>query len=73
MRCYFISTTFIYARAMALAVSCLRPLGLLPRNIRVSSLALSRLVQQRYDLQVVEDSIALINVGFLVIYRFSVN
>lgn len=46
---------------MALAVSRLRPLGLLPRNIRVSSLAPSCLVQQRYDLQVVKDTIALIN------------
>ena len=50
---------------MALAVSCLRPLGLLQRNIRVSSLALSCLVQQRYDLQAVKDTIALIDVGFL--------
>ena len=58
---------------MALAVSCLRPLGLLPRNIRVSSLALSSLVQQRYDLQVVESTIALIKVGLLFIHRFFVN
>ena len=58
---------------MALAVSCLRPLGLLPRNIRVSSLALSSLVRQRYNLQVIESTSALIKVGFLFIQRFSVN
>lgn len=51
---------------MALTVSCLRPLGLLPRTLRGSSLALSCLVQQRYDLQVKEDTIALTNVGFSV-------
>ena len=58
---------------MALAVLRLRPLGLLPRKIRVSSLALSCLVQQRYELQVVEDTIGLTNVGFLFIYMFFVN
>ena len=52
---------------MALAVSYLRPLGVLPRNIRISSLALSCLVQQRYDLQVMEDTIALLNVSSLFI------
>lgn len=51
---------------MALTMSCLRPLGLLPRTLRGSSLALSCLVQQRYDLQVKEDTIALTNVGFSV-------
>ena len=53
---------------MALALSCLRPLGLLPRNIRISSLTLSCLVQQRLDLWVVEHTFALTNVGVLFMY-----
>ena len=52
---------------MALALSSLRPLGLLARTIRGPSLALSYLAQHRYDLQVFEDNIGLTYVGFLLI------
>ena len=50
---------------MALALSSLRPLGLLTRTVQVPPLALSCLAQYRCDLQVFGDNIGLANVSFL--------